>query len=133
MNLEPYIAVSGLPGVFKLTANRNNGLVVEELDSDKTRFCSIRKHQFTPLGTVAIFTLTDTVELSKVFQSMLDNYAATPPPPNKANKDEYFQYFDTILPDYDEDRVFINDIKKVIKWFNFLNERGLLTASDEEE
>lgn len=133
MNLEPYIAVSGLPGLYKMLANRTNGLVVGELDSDKTRFCSVRKHQFTPLGTVAIYTLTDTVELSKVFQIMLDNLGQTPPPSKKANKEDYFEYFDKILPDFDEDKVFVNDIKKVIKWFNFLNEKGLLTSSDEEE
>lgn len=133
MNLDPYIAVSGLPGIYKMVANRSNGLVIGELDSDKTRFCTIRKHQFTPLGTVAIYTLMDTVELKTVFQTMLDQYTDNPPPENKAPKEAYFEYFDQILPNYDEDRVFINDIKKIIKWFKFLNERGLLVQSDEEE
>lgn len=133
MNLDPYIAVSGLPGVYRMITNRSNGLVIGELDSEKTKFCTIRKHQFTPLGTVAIYTLSDTVELSIVFQRMLDQYAEMPPPNNKAGKDDYFEYFDQIIPDYDEDRVFVNDMKKIIKWFNFLNERGLLVQSDEEE
>lgn len=116
-----------------MITNRSNGLVIGELDSEKTRFCTVRKHQFTPLGTVAIYTLTDTVELHLVFQTMLDQYADTPPPGNKASKEDYFEYFDQIIPDYDEDRVFVNDMKKIIKWFNFLNTRGLLTQSDEEE
>ena len=133
MNLEPYIAVSGLPGIYKMMTNRSNGLVVGELDSDKTRFCSMRTHQFTPLGTVAIYTLEDTVELKVVFQTMLDRLNDIPPPTSKSSKEAYFEYFDQILPDYDEDKVYLSDIKKVVKWFNFLNDRNLLVSSDEEE
>ena len=132
MNLEPYIAVSGLPGIYEMVANRSNGLVVTELDNDKTRFCSMRKHQFTPLGTVAIYTLEDTVELKEIFQRMLNQLDTLPLPDAKGKKEDYFEYFDQILPDYDEDRVYINDIKKVVKWFKFLNDKGVLTASDEE-
>ena len=133
MNLEPYIAVSGLPGIYELVSNRQNGLVVSEIDSDKSIFCSVRKHQFTPLGTVAIYTLEDTVPLSEVFKTMFEQLGDNPPPSNKASKEEFFEYFDNILPNYDEDRVFINDIKKVVKWFNFLNDKGVLSISDEEE
>ncbi len=133
MNLEPYIAVSGLPGIYEMVSNRPNGLIVSEIDSDKSIFCSVRKHQFTPLGTVAIYTLEDTTPLNEVFKTMLEQLVDNPPPGNKATKEDFFEYFDNILPDYDEDRVFINDIKKIVKWFNFLNEKGVLNISDEEE
>ena len=133
MNLQPYVAVSGAPGVFILKTPRSNGLVVEEIDTGKVKFFSTRKHQFTPLGTVAIYTLDDSTELKKVFQSMLDQMAENPPVDTKAPNHELFEYFEKVLPDFDEDRVYISDIKKVIKWFNFLNSRDLLSASDEEE
>lgn len=133
MKLEKYIAVSGLPGIYELVATRNNGLVVSDLDTGKTRFCTMRKHQFTPMGSVAIYTYGDAVEITKVFQTMVENQEETPVPSPSSAAPELFTYFDTILPDFDRDRVFISDIKKIIKWFNFLKERNLLDFSAEEE
>jgi len=132
MNLEPYVSVSGEPGLFKLVVSRNNGLVLEDVDTGRSKFYSIRKHQFTPLGTVAIYTLEDTSPLSDVFKSMLDKIVETPPVSDKAENYLIQEYFETILPNYDEDRVPLKDMKKVIKWFVFLNGRGLLTAEEEE-
>ena len=133
MNLEPYVAISGKPGIFKLITSRSNGLVVEDIDSEKVKFFSTRSHQFTPLGTVAIYTLDDSVELKLIFETMLDQYGDNPPPATSAANHELFEYFEKILPEFDEDKVYISDIKKVIKWFNFMKERNLFLASDEEE
>lgn len=128
MDIKNIVAVSGLPGLFKLVATKSNGLLVEDVDTRKTRFCSVRQHQFTPMETVAIYTDADTVEIAKVFQTMLDKTdELVMPNPNAAHKDLQ-AYFEVIIPDYDRDKVFHSDMKKVIKWFNFLNERGYLTA-----
>lgn len=132
MKLDDLIAVGGLPGLYRMAANRSNGLIVEDLESGKRRFASSRKHQFTPLGSIAIFTDDgESVALAKVFQSMLDQIADQPPVSTQANSAELFDYFADVLPNYDKDRVYPGDIKKVIKWFNTLHESGLLT--DEEE
>lgn len=133
MNLEPYVAVSGVRGVHKLITSRSNGLVVEDIDSGKVKFYAMRKHQFTPLGTVAIYTLSDSTGLSIIFDTMLAQISENPPVKTNAEDHLIYEYFESILPDYDEDRVYLSDIKKVIKWFNFLHERNLLIASDEEE
>lgn len=133
MNLEKYIAVSGLPGIYELVATRNNGLVVADLDSGKTRFCTMRKHQFTPMGSVAIYTYGDAVEITKVFQSMDEKQDEFPILAPNAPAPQLFDYFENILPDFDRDRVFISDIKKIIKWYNFLDERNLLDFSSDEE
>ena len=133
MNLEPYVAVSGMPGIYKIVNSRSNGLVVEDLDTSTVKFCPTRKHQFTPLGTVAIYTLEDTEALAVVFKTMLDKFDTNPPVPPNSKNHELFEYFEQILPNWDEDRVYASDIKKLIKWFNFMKERNLLTSSDEEE
>jgi hypothetical protein len=132
MNIRNIVAVSGLPGLYKLVATKANGLLVADPDTGKTRFCSVRQHQFTPMETVAIYTDTDTVEISKVFQSMLDHLENHSVPAASADHKELQTYFGVIIPDYDRDRVFHSDMKKVIKWFTFLNERGYLTAEPEE-
>ncbi len=133
--LEKYVAVSGLPGIYKINSSRANGLLIENLDTGKTKFISMRKHQFTPLATVSIYTVDDTKELSKVFQSMLDQFDDNPPPKINVTAAELFEYFEDILPTYDKDQVFIGDVKKVIKWFNYLRDRAFFEdlSSDEEE
>lgn len=134
MKLDEFIAVSGLPGVYKVGANRSNGLLLEDIDTGKTRFASVRKHQFTPLASVAIYTLMDSTPLSEIFESMKAQIDENPPVATNANSSEIFAYFEKILPDFDRDKVYMSDIKKVIKWFVFLNERNLLASiSDEEE
>ncbi|MBT8232560.1 MAG: DUF5606 domain-containing protein [Saprospiraceae bacterium] len=132
MNLESIISVSGEQGLFNLVASRNNGLVLEHLESGKSKFYSVRKHQFTPLGTVAIYTLTDTKPLQDVFETMLKQVGDNPPVDVKSETINIEEYFESILPDYDEDRVSLKDMKKVIKWFNILNNKGLLSAQEEE-
>ena len=133
MNLEEFVAVSGMPGLFRLVANRANGLVVADLDSGKSKFAPARKHQFTPLASIGIYTETDTEELSKVFSTMLEQVETNPPIPPKSSAEDILEYFDMILPEFDRDRVSVSDIRKVIKWFNFLNERDLLSLNEEEK
>jgi hypothetical protein len=132
MNLEEYVAVSGMPGLFRLVANRSNGLVVADLDSGKSKFAPARKHQFTPLASIGIYTETDTEELSTIFATMLKQVESNPPVAPKSSAEDILEYFDMILPEFDRDRVNVSDIRKVIKWFNFLNERELLSLDEEK-
>ena len=134
MNLKDILAVSGMSGLYRLVNSRNNGSLVTSLDdSTRTIFCSVRKHQFTPMETVAIYTMSDTIELSTIFERMLDQLDENPPASPSGSKTEIEDYFASIVPDYDEDRVYISDMKKVIKWFNILNEKGYLAAEPETE
>lgn len=108
-------------------------MLVGDVDSGKVRFASIRKHQFSPLETISMYTDDDdSVELKIIFQTMLDQMADNPPPTPKASSEDHRTYFTKILPNHDRDQVHISDIKKAIRWFNFLHERGLLNASEEE-
>jgi hypothetical protein len=130
--LENLLAITGMSGIYRLKTNRNNGLIVEDLDQGKTQFVSLRKHQFTPLESVAIYTASDSVELDKIFQTMMEKEAELPPVDPKSNNDTLFGYFLQILPEYDPDRVYPNDIRKVIKWYQFLKERDMIGSSEEE-
>ena len=134
MNLKDFVVVTGLPGVQRIVSTKNNGMLVGDIDTGKVRFASIRKHQFSPLETISMYTDDDdSVELKVVFQSMLDQMADNPPPEGKSSSPELRAYFTKILPNHDRDQVHISDIKKAIRWFNFLKERDLLKASDEEK
>ena len=134
MTLENLVAVSGLPGIYRIAANRDNGLILEDLHDGKRRFASARKHQFTPLESIGIYTDDgESMELVKVFSNMLEQLEDNPPVSPNAKPEELHEYLADVLPTYDRDRVFTGDIKKLIKWFGFLHGHGLLTAHDEEE
>ena len=126
MKIEDIVSVSGLPGLYKIITSRTNGLIVEDIDTQKNKFVSVRKHQFTPLGTVAIYTESDTTEINEVFEAMRAMAVdGLEPPSHKGNSKELFNYFAEVLPDYDRDQVLVSDVKKVIKWYNFLTQRDL--------
>ena len=134
MNLEKYPVVAGVPGVHKLVSSRPNGLVIEDRHEGRTRFVPVRQQQVTPIATVAIYTDTDegTIALTDVFQKMLDQYDTLPPADLNANSAVLREYFTAILPEHDRDRVHINDIKKCIKWFNFMQEKGIFAEAQRE-
>lgn len=132
MNLEKLVAISGLSGVYKVVANKSNGLIIEDLETGKNKFVSSRKYQFTPLESISIYTDDDSRELSKVFDSMLEQYDDTPPVSPKSSKAVLEDYFADILPDYDRERVYPSDMKKVIKWFTYLKDRNLFEALEAE-
>lgn len=138
MNLEKFVVIGGLPGVHRIVTNRANGLIIEDKHEKRTRFVPVRQNQFTPLGTVGIYVEgdQDTLPLGEVWQRMLDQVEATPPPPQSANSAEFRAYFAQILPEHDQDRVHINDIKKCLKWFMFMHEKGIfaeIAAEAEQE
>lgn len=132
MSYDKFVAVSGLPGLYSLINTRNNGLIISDPDTDKTRFVSIRQHQFTPLATVGIYTFDDTVELEKVFLSIKEKEPDLPIVDINDSSQKIREYFTKILPEHDPDKVHISDIKKILKWYDFLNSRGLLEKTDEK-
>jgi len=134
MSLEKLVVVGGISGVHKVAANRSNGLIIEDLDTGKKRFAPSRKHQFTPLESITIYTTTEdeTLELSKVFQNMFAKLEETPLVAHNAPNDDLKAYFAEIIPNYDRDRVYIGDMKKMVKWFKFLNDRSLITLEEEK-
>lgn len=139
MNLKDFVVVTGMPGVQRVVSTKSNGMLVGDLDSGKIRFASVRKHQFSPLETISMYTDDDdSVELKVVFQNMLDQMEENPIPSVKISSKELRAYFTKILPNHDRDMVHTSDIKKAIRWFNFLHDRNLLLTSstegsDEEE
>lgn len=134
IDLEKLVAVSGLSGLYRMAANRSNGLVLENIDTGKRGFYSSRKHQFTPLESISIYTIEDSVELGNVFETMKTLAEGGDAPVDvKGDTEALFAYFERVLPDYDRDRVYIGDIKRVIKWYGFMAERDLLQPKAEEE
>lgn len=133
MDFKDLLAISGLPGIYKMIANRSNGLMVVPVEGGKRKFVSSRKHQFTPLESISIYTTKDSTPLDTIFKSMKEKLSTLPLPEPKASSKEAEAYFKEILPDYDPYRVHTKDIKKVIKWFKALNDSDLLSFDEISE
>src|SRR5690554_2515387 len=139
MSLEKVLAISGKPGLYKLITQTRGGFIAESL-LDKKRL-SVNIHQnVSVLSEIAIYTLTEEVPLRDVFKKIKEKENRDQTPINhKYCKEALEEYFFEVLPDYDEDRVYASDIKKVIQWYNLLHKHDMLdfevdeTVSDEEE
>lgn len=139
MSLDKIMSISGKPGLFKIITQTRNGAIVESL-IDKKRLNVTVHSNVSILSEIAIYTLTEEKPLGEVLQLIKEkeNGQATSIS-HKDSKDALEEYFFEILSDYDEDRVYPSDIKKVIQWYNILQEHNLLpsaddvVASDEEE
>ncbi|HPN72201.1 MAG TPA: DUF5606 domain-containing protein [Saprospiraceae bacterium] len=133
MKLKNIIAVSGESGLFELVTTKNSGLILKDPKSGKTSFFSMRAHQFTPLETIGIYTMMDTKDIKDIFEIMRSKIADLPLPSVKDDNKKIMSYFVEILPDYDRDRVYPSDVKKVLKWYKAMEENGFFDAHDEEE
>ncbi|MFH4966155.1 DUF5606 domain-containing protein [Gaetbulibacter sp. M235] len=141
MSLEKIIAIAGKPGLFKLVAQTRAGFIAESLIDGKRLSVNVQQN-VSVLSEIAIYTLTEEVPLKQVFLNIKqkENGQQTSVS-TKDSKDKLEEYFFDILPDYDEDRVYASDIKKVIQWYNLLQSHKLLdlletdieNKSDEEE
>lgn len=132
MSLDRILAISEKPGLFKLITQTRTGLVAESLVDGKRLTVNLRNN-ISLLSEIAIYTLSEEVPLKSIFQKIKDKENGAPTSvSHKDSRDTLEEYFFTILPDYDEDRVYPSDIKKVIRWYNILQQNNLLDFSDEE-
>ncbi|MBB00533.1 MAG: hypothetical protein CMN34_06340 [Saprospirales bacterium] len=130
MTISELLVVTGLSGLHLMEAKRENGLIVRGLSGDKKRFASSRKHMFTPLDNITIYTDQEGLPIVDVFRRMRDSSTAIPAGGDgKALRD----YFTEIVPEHDVERVYSSDIKKVLFWFTQLMDADLLRLLDEDQ
>lgn len=120
MSLEKIITIPGRPGLFKIETHTRTGVIAHELNSGK-RVVTHPREQFSGLQDIQLYTLGGEVPLIDVFQKVFEyskGQKCTVSP--KAKADELEAFFFEVLEDYDEDRVYPSDIKKIIQWYNLL-------------
>jgi len=131
MNLEGIIAVTGKPGLNKVIGQTKNGVIVENLaDGKKTTMSSSSK--MSALQDIAIYTYTEEIPLVEVLEKIRIKEEGKATIGHKSSSNVLITYFKEILEDFDEDRVYPSDIKKVISWYNTLQKAGLAVETVEE-
>jgi|SRR5690606_3208390 len=132
MSLNKILSISGKPGLFKLLTQTRSGFVAESLLDGKKVTVNF-KNNVSVLSEIAIYTLEEEVPLKEVFKKIKEKEAGGKTAVNhKDDKIKLEEYFFEILPNYDEDRVYPSDIKKIIQWYNLLHEHGITEYAEEE-
>jgi hypothetical protein len=133
MSLEKILSIGGKPGLFKLLTQTRSGFVAESLIDRKRISVGIHSN-VSMLSEIAIYTLEEELPLKEVFTKIKikENGGKTSVGP-KEEKIKLEEYFFDIVPDYDEDRVYPSDIKKVIQWYNLLHDNGITEFESPDE
>lgn len=130
MGLDKILSISGMPGLFELKTQTRTGILAESrLDGKKVTINA--RQNVSLLSEIAIYTLHEEMPLHKVFQKIAEKENGGEAISHKVSKDELEAYFFEVLPEYDEDRVYASDIKKVIQWYNLLCQKGMTDFSEE--
>lgn len=126
MLLEKIISISGKPGLYKLVSQLKNGFIIEEVTTKK-KVSIGNSSQVSLLDNIAMFTFDKEVPLFEVFENIAKNYEYKETISHKSTEDELREFMTASLPNYDTDRVYFSDIKKLAQWYNILHKAGYIT------
>ena len=134
MKLTGIIAISGRPGLFKVIAQGKNNVIVESL-VDKKRFPAYSSDRISALEDISIYTDAEEKPLKEIFLAIHTKENGGETISHKEDDSKLVNYLTEILPNYDKERVYISDIKKLFQWYNLLHKSGDLILSEvvEEE
>ena len=134
IKLKDIVAISGKPGLYKFLKQGRTGIIVEGLE-DKKRLNAHATAKINSLDDITIYTEgIEDKSLSEVMKSIYDKEnGGTCLNPKKASNEEMKSYFEEVLPEYDKERVYISDLKKVYSWYNLLQKLNMLEIEIEED
>ena len=132
MNLTGIIAISGKPGLFKVVAQGKNNLIVESLEDGK-RIPAYSTDRISALEDISVYTYDEDASLNELFEVIYQKENGGEAPSHKSDKLTLENYLLEILPNYDQERVYFSDLKKIFQWYNLLHKKGLLVLDEVEE
>ena len=138
MELKDLVSVSGKPGLFRIIKPARASIIVETLDNQKKKLVISANQRVSALDEISIYTNDSegSVPLKTVFQAIYSEFGEDEAVESDATNAEYLSFFKAVLPNYDQDRVYVSDIKKIVRWYQILLEQAphlIHQSSDEEE
>jgi hypothetical protein len=133
MDLKDIIAITGLGGLYKLESQRSNGVIVKELGGEQGRFIPTRTHDFTLLDNITIYDDGDGLPLVDVFIEMKKKEAEVTVPDSKADDAALRAYLEKVIPNYDKEKVYVSDMRKLVKWYRMLDGLKLVDTQRPEK
>lgn len=132
LNLKKIISISGQPGLFQFVSQSRNGIIVESL-LDGKRMNASASAKVSSLGDIAVYTETGEVALREVLKGIRTKENGGQALNPKASNDQLKAYLESVLPEFDKEKVYASDIKKMVAWYNLLQSKDMLALLDVEE
>ncbi len=136
MDLNEIAAVSGKGGLYKILKPTRTGVILESLDDKKAKLVAGTHHRVSVLDEISIYTTTEegSTPLKDIFQKINEEFEGDPGLESNASPEELKSFIRHILPEYDEERVYVSDIKKLVSWYKILYKYApdLLTESKKD-
>tara|TARA_Y100000385_G_scaffold147877_1_gene153448 strand:- start:858 stop:1409 length:552 start_codon:yes stop_codon:yes gene_type:complete len=132
MDLKEIVSIAGRPGLYKIIAQGKNSVFVESL-IDKKRFPAHASDKISSLGDISIYTLDDDVKLEEVYEKMFKVLDGKHALSHKEDSQKLRDFIIGFLPNYDSDKVYDSDVKKLFQWYNILHKTGLLVFDKETD
>ena len=129
MTLKGIIAISGRPGLFNVIAQGKNNIIVEAL-SDKKRFPAYATDRLSALEDISIYTYDEDKPLVEIFEAIFDKEEGKKSISHKESANKLTAYLEGIVPNFDQERVYTSDIKKIFQWYNLLIDADLLKKEE---
>ncbi len=136
MELTEIASISGKGGLFKVVKPGNSGVLLESLDAAKTKLVASAAQRMSLLSEISIYTTTKegTIALQEVLKKINKDFGSDLGVDANSEANELKSFLKSVLPDYDQDRVYVSDIKKLVKWYGILQEYApeVFTEKSEE-
>jgi|SRR6478736_2033727 len=122
VDLREIASIAGMPGLYRIVSPTRTGVIIETLAEIPVRSTAQAKHRISLLHEISIYTNDPevTVPLSEIFDKIRIKHGDEAPVTGKSSNSELTAFIEDILPDYDRDRVYMSDIKKIASWFNIV-------------
>lgn len=132
MDIKGILSISGQPGLYKLVTQTRNGIVVESLETQK-RMQVFASAKISALEDIALYTNGEDKPLIEVLQNIYRKTQGQETISHKSKPEVIKKEFAAILPEYDQERVYVSDMKRVFNWFNILHKHGLVDLEEKTE
>ena len=132
MDLSKILSISGKPGLFTLISQAKSGALIESL-LDGKRQTAFANAKISSLQDISIFTIDEDIPLVKVFQEIYKKEEGKDCIDPKSDSKKLIAYMTEIVPNFDSERVYVSDMKKLFTWYNLLNSNGLIDLKEEIE
>jgi hypothetical protein len=132
MDLTGIISINGMAGLYKIVANSKNGVIVESL-TEKKRFPVFGTSKISALEDISMFTDSGDKRISEIMKLVFEKENGGKAVDSKADDKAVESYFKDILPDYDKERVYVSNMRKLFSWYNLLQETGNLKQKENSE
>ena len=132
MELKDIVAINGKPGLYEIKAQSKGGIIVESL-IDSKKFPVTATHNISALNEIAVYTYEEEIPLRIIFKTIGEKENGKDAISPKESGKALSSYFREILPNFDEERVYTSNIKKILQWYNLLASKNFDFASIKEE